>query len=609
MKKIHSGYLALVVAVSFVLTACTPTTTEAEVINPTENTDETEGEKDTETKDSSTTDSQKEPESTKKTDDPNETDDSETEEETSTDITDNEQSETTDNSDDKTSDDTITQDSSVFKIYQAEDADYDTLTTGSDSVTYVYMQDDGTISFTISAENETTAYLKIKSKGSGGTKKNTLYLNDTKLGDLESTSDWRDGWNSFITLQEGENTIKIEKSWGWTYFDYIELVNPEEIEMIGFENFVTSPCNAKATNEAKALMTEIAANYGSKIITGQMDLTWKDSIDMDARVYSDTGKHPKLMGYDFMNYLEDSGDGLEQVEEAIAWHKAGGYVAFCWHWRVTGPNGYNSFSTYTDTTTDGTDFAIPYSNGSWDTTSEYYTQLINDIDAIAEQLKVLQTAGVPVLWRPLHEAAGNIYLYDDGKAWFWWGNSGAEAYIALWQLMYDRMTNYHELNNLLWVWNGQSKYFYPGDEYVDFIGQDIYQSDKHDYSSQYAKFIEAVNYSDSPTTAPKMVALTENGAIPSPKKCYTEHAMWAWFMTWNDGNSEDGLDADDNFWTGNTWNTDKHKTEVYTSPYVITRQQRNHLRSAGVFLHHRRGSPSDFFGTVGVIMCLLRAGI
>lgn len=47
---------------------------------------------------------------------------------------------------------------------------------------------------------------------------------------------------------------------------------------------------------------------------------------------------------------------------------------------------------------------------SQDTKNANYTLLIKDIDTIAVQLKKLQDNGVPVLWRPLHEAEGK---------WFW----------------------------------------------------------------------------------------------------------------------------------------------------------------------------------------------
>ena len=79
--------------------------------------------------------------------------------------------------------------------------------------------------------------------------------------------------------------------------------------------------------------------------------------------------------------------------------------------------------------------------------------LIRDIDAISEQLKILQDNNVTVLWRPLHEASGG---------WFWWGCRGKDAYQWLWNLMYERQTHYHKLNNLIWVWNGQDPDWYVG---------------------------------------------------------------------------------------------------------------------------------------------------
>lgn len=49
-----------------------------------------------------------------------------------------------------------------------------------------------------------------------------------------------------------------------------------------------------------------------------------------------------------------------------------------------------------------------------------------------------QDADVPIIWRPLHEAAGG---------WFWWGKKGAEPARRLWALMWDRFTNYHQVSS------------------------------------------------------------------------------------------------------------------------------------------------------------------
>ena len=79
--------------------------------------------------------------------------------------------------------------------------------------------------------------------------------------------------------------------------------------------------------------------------------------------------------------------------------------------------------------------------------SANYTLILRDLDAIAVQLKRLSDAKVPVLFRFLHEAEGG---------WFWWGAQGPAAAKALFRLGYDRFTNYHKLNNLVWVWNSVS---------------------------------------------------------------------------------------------------------------------------------------------------------
>ena len=47
-------------------------------------------------------------------------------------------------------------------------------------------------------------------------------------------------------------------------------------------------------------------------------------------------------------------------------------------------------------------------------------------------------------------------------------------YKKLWYYLYDELTNKYGCTNLIWVWNGQNPEWYPGDEYVDVIGEDIY---------------------------------------------------------------------------------------------------------------------------------------
>ena len=142
------------------------------------------------------------------------------------------------------------------------------------------------------------------------------------------------------------------------------------------------------------------------------------------------------------------------------------------------------------------------------------------IDAIAEHLKTLRDAHVPVLWRPYHEMNG---------AWFWWGDRpGKEGYAALWRGMYERYTKVHKLDNLVWVWgpgapDGKwakaTKPYYPGGDVVDVVALDVYNAD---YKPSY--YAEMRGYG-------KPMALGEVGALPSPEILRSQ-PRWLWFLVW-----------------------------------------------------------------------------
>lgn len=308
--------------------------------------------------------------------------------------------------------------------------------------------------------------------------------------------------------------------------------------------------------EAQKVMDFLTSVYGKQIISGQMDLTWADSVDMADRVYKDTGTYPVLMGYDFLNYTSRTGDGLLQTEEAIKWWKGeynynkeykgfkGGLVAFTWHWRAGRERQFY---------TNQTKFRIPYENGTLNEESSEFSQMKRQLDTIAKQFEKMKSEGVPVLWRPLHEASGK---------WFWWGASGPDAYKALWKYMYTYFTEEKGLDNLIWVWNGQNKDWYPGDEFVDITGEDIYPND---HSSQRKKYLDC----KASSKGKKMVALTECGAMPDPESCAEDDAMWLYFMVWNDKTVSGSFTKED-FWSSNTVNSLEFRKGVYASDKVLT---------------------------------------
>jgi len=361
--------------------------------------------------------------------------------------------------------------------------------------------------------------LAFITSGVGGYKENYVSLDGERLGTVatESVSAFGGTVLSRVYIAKGEHTIGFDKYWGWVLLDAL-VVSPSPALDESIYTVSAALVNPNATQEAKRLMSFLADSYGKVILSGQY--CDKGLLAGECGViYLSTGKRPAILGLDMMDYTPSRaamGATSQAVEHALKCDELGGIVTFCWHWNAPEPylkpggTWYRGF--YTEETT--IDLKKIMNGGD----PEGYSLLIRDIDAIAAQLTRLRDAGVTVLWRPLHEANGG---------WFWWGAHGADACVELWHLLYDRLVNVHRLNNLIWIWNGQSAAWYPGDEYVDIIGEDIYAGERV-YASQVDRFLTAVNY----TTPPKMVVLSENGCLIDPDLAMRDGAMWGFFATW-----------------------------------------------------------------------------
>ncbi|WP_249043515.1 glycosyl hydrolase [Paenibacillus faecis] len=302
-----------------------------------------------------------------------------------------------------------------------------------------------------------------------------------------------------------------------------ELQEPEHGEKVAKDpKFQVEPVlvHPAASPEARGLMRYLCSIYGRSMLTGQqIGVLSTPELDL---IHEVTGRYPAVAGFDFMNYSPsrvERGVTCRDTDLAIDWWKNRcGIVTFCWHWNAPKdlidlpPDRTWGSGFYTKATTFDVKKAMA------DTGSEEYRLILRDIDAIAVELKRLADARVPVLWRPLHEASGG---------WFWWGAKGPEPCIALWKLMYHRLTYEHGLNHLIWVWNGQHADWYPGDEFVDIMGEDIY-APVRDYSSQQERFRTAESY----TRTSKIIALSENGVVPDPDRMAEDGTPWAWNCTW-----------------------------------------------------------------------------
>lgn len=326
-----------------------------------------------------------------------------------------------------------------------------------------------------------------------------------------------------------------------------------------------------ASEEAKKVYNVLKDLYGKKIVSGvvaNVDWNTKEAEN----VYGWTGKYPAMNVYDYIN-LHASKDvnsagwvDYSDITTAKNWWKEGGIVGAMWHWQVKA-NNRTDYTCTPGTAAGETSFDASkvYVEG----TSEN-TLAKQQLDQLCGYLKKMQDAGIPVVWRPLHEASGNVEQYSGGKAWFWWGAKGADVYKQLWQWMYNYMVKTKGLNNLIWVWTSQTNdnNWYPGDAYVDIIGRDNYGATAATLATEYEA--QKAAYPN------KMITLSECGNSESTEMAklssiWDAGSRWSWFMTWYDGDYNKGASTTHKH-AGETWWKD-----AVSKDYVITRDKMKEL--------------------------------
>ena len=380
---------------------------------------------------------------------------------------------------------------------------------------------------TMTADIEYSGFydMNFLTMGSEGRVNNVL-VDGMKVGDITTNSpaEFGDTLLSYIYLDKGTHEITITPSWG--YVDIDCLILTAAATPVTEDTYKVEPTlvNPNADENTKRLYKFLCDIYGKYSLAGQYADEGRASSEYE-KITAKTGKTFAVLGLDMGNYsLGSKAHEAESktVEYAYDWYKnAGGIVQLCWHWTTPEDYAVNAGDQpwYSSFYKEGSKLDLDkIMNGEDDAA---YQLLMDDIDNMASELARLRDAGVPVLWRPLHEAAGG---------WFWWGNCEPESYKKLWNVMYDKMTNEHNLTNLIWVWNGQDPAWYPGDETVDINGWDIYAGNHVD-SSQSGRFDDmATNYG----TKTKLIALTENGCVMDPDKVFNDNARWLFWGTWSD---------------------------------------------------------------------------
>jgi mannan endo-1,4-beta-mannosidase len=207
---------------------------------------------------------------------------------------------------------------------------------------------------------------------------------------------------------------------------------------------------------------DLAYGIGWKFPNGQSD------------VYKVCNDYPAVFGWDLGHLEMGSAYNLDSVPFAdmkalaIEANAKGGINTFSWHLN----NPVNDSSAWNCSTKGTVKSILPG--------GEKYQKYIQWLDKLAAFFLELKDSGdkpIPVIFRPFHEQSGD---------WFWWGKKHctSEEFIQLWQFTFEYLTGIKQVHNLIFAFspagdfNDKNSFLerYPGDQYVDILGFDIYQS-------------------------------------------------------------------------------------------------------------------------------------
>lgn len=329
-----------------------------------------------------------------------------------------------------------------------------------------------------------------------------------------------------IYMNKGENLIVVKSGTANFDLDYIEITNNESIYDTKFE-IGNSASDGNISPEADALLKNLKATFGKNIITGQY-VSSEENTELEF-IHKITGKYPMIRFSDIGGY-SDNGAPLYpiEVDAALKWAQKGGMVGFMWYWYSPDELTSSVYSKETNFSLKSAVTKIDIATKPISEIEELYDSgritleclnLVKDIDAVSNALLVLSDEKVPVLWRPLHEAGGD---------WYWWGTDGIKAYNWLYELMYKRMTEYHKLNNLIWIWNGQSEEYMVDSDMYDIAAIDIYMPPESYYGSRSEQY----QWLKSITESGKLLAISECSSVPDIDEMLRDNSLWSFFGLW-----------------------------------------------------------------------------
>ncbi|MEN9571670.1 MAG: hypothetical protein RL172_2901 [Bacteroidota bacterium] len=286
------------------------------------------------------------------------------------------------------------------------------------------------------------------------------------------------------------------------------------------------PADKNALPQTIKLYNNLKKTLDAGIMFGHQDalaygVNWK-YVPGNSDIKMVTGDYPAVFGWELGNLELDSTQNLDGVpfknmqQYIQQGHQMGGVITISWHLNnpLTGKSAWDPAP--------GTVAAI-LPGGS------KHTLYLSWLDKVADfLLQLTDTKGklIPVIFRPFHELNGS---------WFWWGKNhcSPQELVALYKFTVDYFRQQKNIHHLLYAFNTDrfattEEYLerYPGNDYVDVIGFDIYQ--RNEGNKLFVKEIDRqlTLLENIATTNNKIPALTEFGYGNLPDSTWWTEVFW-----------------------------------------------------------------------------------
>lgn len=341
----------------------------------------------------------------------------------------------------------------------------------------------------------------------------------------------------------------------------------------------SDPLALPRTKSILQYMSTLSSLPSKKVLSGQ----WMNmrgfpetpSSEFDTAItsiYNQTSKWVGIIGTEYMREItvpkySKAITGLQPVnQELIKYSNKNGIVTV--------------MCTFKNPWTNGNQYDMTGSNNLLDIVTDGSIANLSfkkELDSIANGFKQLQDSGVTVLFRPFHEMNG---------AWFWWGSKSstlpiASDFTALWKFVYTYLTTTKNLHNILWFYTPSARdksisnpnfktelFYYPGNEYVDVIGLDIYSDtlDIPNYSALVStgKPIGIAEFGPKKTTVTNLRFVYDyTTLINQIRNKYPALCFWISYNHFKSGSTTN--------WVNYSLSTQKNTSQLLIDPWVANR--------------------------------------